>query len=147
MERMNASNFEFPQHLERTKAGSIKYQAKYEWCMHHPNLIAPIAYPELITVKPSILLQKGGNLLLEYLRRKFCDKIYRLSGNRTVQVPYGTIISNFDALSYEYPNDVVTETLNFYGHNRCVSYTEPRQIHTARIGFIHVELSDSQQHE
>lgn len=136
MQRMNATDFEYPCNLERTKTGSIKYQAKYEWCIQHPNLVAHVAYPELVTIQLSTLWQKGSELLLEYLRRKFCDKIYKIAGNRKIQVPYGAEITDYVELSYNYPDDIVTEMLNYYGHNRCKKYTQARKVYTSRIALL-----------
>ncbi len=140
MQRVDKCAIDFPQDLERTKTGNIKYQAKYEWCLQHPEIVAPIAYPELITVQAAELLQKGGNLLVDYVYRKFCDTIYKMTGDHKVQVPYGVEITDFNDLSFDYPDDIVTEMLNHYGHNRCINYTEPREIHVARIGMIRVEF-------
>lgn len=141
MQRMNETAFEYPSNLERTKTGSIKYQAKYEWCIQHPNLVAPVAYPELVTIQFSDLWQKGGKLLLEYLHRKFCDKIYKMAGDRKIQVPYGAIVTDYVGLSYDYPDDIVTEMLNCYGQNRCKTYTQPRKVYTSRIALLQFSFS------
>lgn len=137
MQRMNACDFCFPQDLEKTKAGQIKHQAKYVWCEQNANIIAPIAYPELVTVVPSELLQKGGEFLADYISRKFCDVIYTLSNGQKVQVPEGASMVNYETFTYRYPNDIVTEMLNQYGHNRCEVYTKPREIHNPRSGKLH----------
>ena len=140
MQRMDVLSFEYPNTLERTKTGIIKYQAKYEWCVQHPEIIAPIAYPELVTVQPSDMLQASGNLLLEYIRRKFCDRVYKMTGSRRIQVPFGSEIADFTTLSFDYPDDIVTEMLNYYGHNRCKAYTEPKHIYVSRIAILEYEV-------
>ncbi|MEE1078928.1 MAG: hypothetical protein UIC64_07740, partial [Agathobacter sp.] len=66
--------------------------------------------------------------------------VYRLSGDRRIQVPYGADISNFDAVDYDYPEDIVTEMLNYYGHNRCKVYTMPRKVYSARAAVFHYEF-------
>ena len=129
LKRLDEEAFIFPDNLARTKSGTISYQAKYDWCLQHPDIILPIAFPNLVAVRPSDLLQKGGKLLFDYVHRKFCDTIYKFSGNRHIQVPCGAVISNFDTLDYAYPEDIVTEMLNYYGHNRCKFYTEPRDVY------------------
>ena len=82
----------------------------------------------IVVVQPSVLLQKGGDLLLKYLRRKFFDTIYEILGGRKVQVPSGARIINYDTLTYDYPDDVIAEMLNRYGHNRCQNHIEPREV-------------------
>lgn len=127
--RLDNASFTFPSDLAKNQKGTVKIRAKYDWCLQNPEIVAPIAYPEFVVVQPSTLLQKGGDLLLNYLRRKFCDTIYEIAGGRKVQVPSGASIINFDTLTYDYPDDVITEMLNHYGHNRCRNYTEPRGVH------------------
>lgn len=127
--RLDDASFAFPSTLAKTKRGAVKIRAKYDWCLQNPAIVAPIAYPEFVVVQPSALLQKGGDLLLKYLRRKFFDTIYEIAGGRKVQVPSGASIINFDTLTYDYPNDIITEMMNLYGHNRCRDYTEPREVH------------------
>lgn len=126
--RLDDASFAFPPTLAKTKRGTVKTRAKYDWCLQNPAIVAPIAYPELVVVQPSALLQKGGDLLLKYLHRKFYDTIYEVAGGRKVQVPSGARIIDLDTPTYDYPNDVVTEMLNCYGHNRCLNYTEPREV-------------------
>lgn len=126
--RLDVASFAFPSDLAKTQKGTIKIRAKYDWCLQNPEIVAPIAYPEFVVVQPSVLLQKGGDLLLKYLRRKFFDTIYEIPGGRKVQVPSGASIIDYDKLSYDYPDDVITEMLNRYGHNRCHNYTEPREV-------------------
>lgn len=142
MQRVNRSTIEFPQNLARSKTGSITYQAKYEWCLQNPDIVAPIAYPELVTVQPSALLQKGGNLLMKYLCRKFFDT--RCScGDKLIQIPYDAEITNHTLLSYDFPDDVITEMLNQYGHNRCYHYEKPKQVHGRKTALVFtVSFSD-----
>ena len=128
MRRLDVASFAFPSNLAKTQKGTIKIRSKYDWCLQNPEIVAPIAYPELVVVQPSVLLQKGGDLLLKYLRRKFFDTIYEIPGGRKVQVPSGASVIDYDKLSYDYPDDVITEMLNRYGHNRCRNYTEPREV-------------------
>lgn len=135
MQRVDKSSIDFPQDLERTKTGSIKYQAKYEWCVQNPNIVAPVAYPELVTVQPSELLQKGGDLLIKYLCRKFYDTTFSC-GDKKIQIPYDAEITDYEILSYDFPADVVTEMLNQYGYNRCCNYTKPREVHGRRTALI-----------
>lgn len=128
MRRLDAASFAFPSDLEKTQKGTIKIRAKYDWCLQNPEIVAPIAYSEFVVVQPSVLLQKGGDLLLKYLRRKFFDTIYEINGGSKVQVPSGARIINYETLTYNYPDDIITEMLNCYGYNRCKSYTEPREV-------------------
>lgn len=130
--RLDDASFAFPSDLAKTQKGTVKIRAKYDWCLQNPAIVVPIAYPELVVIQPSVLLQKGGDLLLKYLRRKFFDTIYEVAGGRKVQVPSGAHIIDFDTPTYDYPDDVVTEMLNCYGHNRCLNYTEPREVHEHR---------------
>lgn len=129
MRRLDAASFTFPSDLAKTKKGTIKVRAKYDWCLQNPEVVALVAYPDLVAVQSTVLLQQGGNLLSQYFRRKFCDALYELPGGRKIQVPSGVKISDFETPTYDFPDDVVTEMLNQYGHNRCINYTKPRKIY------------------
>ena len=127
--RLDAASFAFPSDLAKTQKGTVKIRAKYDWCLQNPAAVAPIAYPELVALQPTELLQKSCALLFQYFRRKFCDTLYEFPDGRKIQVPSGVKIRDFDAPTYDFPDDIVTEMLNQYGHNRCINYTEPRKVH------------------
>ena len=140
LKRLEAISFVYPSDLERTKAGNIRSSAKSAWCFAHPDLVAPLAYPDSVVVFPSALLRIGGELLLEYLCCKFCDTLLRMSGSEEIQFPSGAKVTSFSPPSFEYPNNAITDMLNYYGHNRCVVYTKPRKVFRRRGMSLQVEL-------
>ena len=132
--------FEFPDNLPKTKSGNIRYKAKYEWCLEHPDIIAAYAYPELITVQVSDLIKRCGRLFREYNCCKYYNTIYKRA-DFEMERPYGIKITYYETKAYDYPDDIIKEMLNKYNHNRCINYTEPREVHTIREGCLHFALS------
>ena len=138
--KMDDVGFTFPENLERTKQGKIKVKAKYEWCLQHPDIVATHAYPDEVALILSAKMQVVVEWVCDYLTRKFCDTICKISfhdgGNREIRHPTGAEITDACKGTFDFPDDVVTTALDYYGHNRCKKYTEAWEVHTSRMGLF-----------
>ena len=138
--KMDEIGFIFPDNLARTKQGKIKEKAKYEWCLQHPDVVAAHIYPNKVALVFSVKMQLVVEWVYNYLMRKFCDTICTISfcegGSKEIQHPSGAEIIDSRKGTFNFPDDVVTTALDFYGHNRCKNYTEAWEVRKSHMALF-----------
>lgn len=147
--KMDDIGFVFPENLERTKQGKIKVKAKYEWCLQHPDVVAVHAYPDKVALALSAKMQVVAEWVCDYLTRKFCDTICKISfhdgGSQEIRHPTGAEITDSRKGTFAFPDDVITTALDYYGHNRCKNYTEALEVHTSHMSLFTFTFSPDEQ--
>lgn len=126
VKKMDENGYTWPNTLSRTKRGSVTAKAKKDWCLTHPDDAISIAYPdgnsEYVMVRPSYKIIPIWDYLLQYWERKFNDEETHEKFRRyTIRHPVGAIVTDYKKGSYEFPPDIITDELNKYGHNRCIT--------------------------
>lgn len=124
--KMDDNGHVWPENLAKTKRGSVTAKAKKDWCLTHPDESISIAYPdgqtEYIMIRPTEIVIPVWDDLLQYWERKFndeetCEKF----GRYMLCHPVGAVVSDYKRGCYSFPADMITEELNRYGHNRCIT--------------------------
>lgn len=119
LEKLEAAGFAFPDDLKTTK------KARFEWCLAHADVIAPLAYPDFVFLRPTELLTIAKKKVYTYLLRKYTDDNIMDENGNFRSIPHGAEYSvavsesGVKELIVQFPDDEITELLNKYDANRC----------------------------
>lgn len=128
IKELDSIAFPFPNTLKHNKDGTLSTRAKQEWCRNNHDIVVsyyPQAEYKLIAqVYPTENMFKYIRDICEYLKRKFIDEkqTHYINGKKYEFIsPIGSSVIDYENLIFEFSPDKITNLLNQYNANRCIS--------------------------